>query len=212
MYLLRNFEVRQGITVVSVIAIIVLLVAVAGCITVNISTPTVNTSTTMATPSVVPAPISTETPAAINQTDQISPLGENRTISLPYSKSDINRRFIEAVFGNEALYLNRWNGNFVKVGIAGNYTREDVNTLNTFIARFNNMSSSTRLTNVYEEENEELTIRLVPSSYFDAMPEEKVNKVYRARSSLSTRHSTTRMWSVMRYLSIPGLPVRKGNT
>ena len=179
MYLLRNFEVRQGITVVSVIAIIVLLVAVAGCITVNISTPTVNTSTTMATPSVVPAPISTETPAAINQTDQISPLGENRTISLPYSKSDINRRFIEAVFGNEALYLNRWNGNFVKVGIAGNYTREDVNTLNTFIARFNNMSSSTRLTNVYEEENEELTIRLVPSSYFDAMPEEKVNKVYR---------------------------------
>jgi len=118
-----------------------------------------------------------ETPAAANLSAITSDalVGETAT----YSKYDIIRRFEEVAIGNEEDYLARWDQPLIKIGITGDYTPEDIATLNTFANRFNNVSETSSMTPVYRDGNQLITIHFVPPSYFDAVQESSVNKIYR---------------------------------
>ena len=86
---------------------------------------------------------------------------------------------MDIAFGNENPFLNRWHDSLVKVSISGDYTKEDVNTLNDFITRFNNVSATSKLTRVMEEGNEDITIHLVPVSYLNTIQDDESNRIYR---------------------------------
>ena len=176
-----------------VIACTLLLILCAGCVTVQFNAPIVSPAQlTAATENITgnssslesnSAGIGEQLPAAPEPVTNTSP---SKTISPspritanPNSKSDVNRRFQDVVFGNEAQYLNRWENRNVKLGIAGEYTREDLETLHNFVIRFNNVSDTTHLTLPYESEGQEFTIRFVPPSYFSTIDEDKADKVVR---------------------------------
>lgn len=128
----------------------------------------------------IPDPTDREvTPA---ETRRVSNLSSYPTVKMtldPNSKSDINKRFQEVVFGNEAQFLNRWENRYIKLGIAGEYTMDDVRTLSDFVLRFNNESDTTKMTLPYESETQEFTVRLVPASYFLTIDENKADKLIR---------------------------------
>jgi hypothetical protein len=180
-----------------IIAVIACIILAAGCLTVNINSPLVGSAVTpVPSANVTPAqtlqipPVSNATslpdPTGMDvmpaETRRVSNLSSYTTVKMtldPNSKSDINKRFQEVVFGNEAQYLNRWENRNIKLGIAGEYTMDDVRTLNDFVLRFNNESDTTKLTPPYESETQEFTVRLVPASYFLAVDESKTDKVVR---------------------------------
>jgi len=168
-----------------------MFIAAAGCVTVNINAPALTSptlvpssangtdSSTPAFNNSLSANLSSlnSTTAETNRTTGTSLYATPRVTLNPNSKSDVNKRFQEVAFGNEAQYLNRWENRHVKLGIAGEYTMEDVQTLTDFVIRFNNESDTTRLTLPYESENEEFTIRIVPPSFFAAIDEDTADKV-----------------------------------
>lgn len=180
-----------------IIAIIVSSILAAGCLTVNINSPLVGPATTpVPAANVTPAqpdpapPVSNYSAVSDNPFLEATPSETRRGSNLssyvtarmtldPNSKSDVNKRFQEVVFGNEAQYLNRWENRHVKLGIAGEYTPDDIATVTEFVLRFNNESDTTRLTLPYESETQEFTIRLVPPSYFKSVDENKVDKLIR---------------------------------
>jgi hypothetical protein len=180
-----------------IIAVITGLILAAGCVTVNINSPLVGTAVAPAPPANV-TPVPTVQMSSVSdfsslpgpggrdvmpaETRRASNLSSYATVKMtldPTSKSDINKRFQEVVFGNEAQYLNQWENRYIKLGIAGDYTKEDLTTPNTFVLRFNNESDTTKLTLPYESETQEFTIRLVPASYFLTIDENKVDKLIR---------------------------------
>jgi hypothetical protein len=178
------------------IAAIIFFLLAAGCVTVNINTPSHPSA---------PGLSVNVTPAILNETPNVSLHSANSTVPAvnitpgnpnqtsahssltpvpaktpdPYTKYEVNKRFEEVAFGNEALYLNRWDQKFVKLGVAGNYTREDVDNLNTFVLRFNNESETTKITHVYESEDQEFSVHFVPKSFFKGLDEDKCDKIIR---------------------------------
>jgi hypothetical protein len=176
---------------------IIVFILVTGCVTVNVNTPQTNpnqsaffsrdVTPTKATPSpgsygtlaIAGSPSSGITMDETDSSLAKTTMSSYRTKLNPDSKSDVQKRFQEVAFGNEAQYLNRWENRYVKLGIAGDYTPSDVETLKTFVLRFNNESDTTKLTMPYESENQEFTVRLVPSSFFKTLDENKTDKIIR---------------------------------
>jgi len=176
-----------------IVAYFLLFILSAGCVTIQFNAPIVSSAQlpTVAE-NVTGNPASSErnsseildnTSTATDPVTNISPAKAMspvpRITANPNSKSDVNRRFQDVVFGNEVQYLNRWENRNVKLGIAGEYTREDLETLHDFVIRFNNISDTTHLTMPYESENQEFTIRFVPPSYFSTIDEDMADKVVR---------------------------------
>ncbi|PKG32755.1 DUF2927 domain-containing protein [Methanoregula sp.] len=165
----------------------------AGCVTIHVNAPVFSSAQLpAAAENVTGTPPSSERyssgvldneSAARDPDTNLSPAKTmspvSRITANPNSKSDVNRRFQDVVFGNEAQYLNRWENRNVKLGVAGEYTREDLKTLHDFVIRFNNVSDTTHLTLPYESENQEFTIRFVPPSFFSTIDEDVADKVVR---------------------------------
>lgn len=86
---------------------------------------------------------------------------------------------MDIAFGNENAFLNRWSDRLIKVSIFGEYTKDDVGTLNDFITRFNNASATSKLTRIMEGVNEDITIHLVPPSFLNKMQDDETNRIYR---------------------------------
>jgi hypothetical protein len=176
-----------------IIATVVMVLASAGCVTVNVSVPGTESPIGLQASGNVTADFPPAAGNSSDNRDDISGTGASaasistvRTVAVaarvtanPNSKSDVNRRFQDVVFGNEAQYLNRWENRYVKLGIAGEYTPEDVETIRNFVNRFNIVSETTRLTQPYESESQEFTIYIVPPSYFATMDENKADKIAR---------------------------------
>lgn len=203
-FFLPGFILDQSIPGLIIIAALLIVIATAGCVTVNLNVPAMTSpsssqaspvGTTVSSPSYgysagvnATSPNSTQYASSQYSVKTLTPT--TRATLNPDSKSDVNKRFQEVVFGNEAQYLNRWEKRCVKLGIAGEYTMEDVDTLKNFVLRFNNESETTKLTEPYQSESQEFTVRLVPQSFFDALDEDKADKVEKTlrqeRSSLQT--------------------------
>ena len=176
-----------------IVAVFLLLIVSAGCVTIQFNTPLVSSGQfPAAAENVTVSPVFSESNASgIREntsfaTDTVTYISPVKTIyptprmtANPNSKSDVNRRFQDVVFGNEAQFLNRWENRNVKLGIAGEYTREDIEILQNFVIRFNNVSDTTHLTLPYESESQEFMIHFVPSSFFSTIDENKADKVVR---------------------------------
>lgn len=188
---------NRGLAACGVVAMVLIFIACAGCVTVQFNAPIVSSPPSgqviaeiSGTPPLASDPaegnVSNTSEFSRNTIASVSNISSARTVSPvsrvtanPNSKSDVNRRFQDVVFGNEAQYLNRWENRNVKFGIAGEYTPEDVETLRTFVIRFNNISDTTHLTMPYESETQEFTIRLVPPSFFSTIEENRADKIVR---------------------------------
>jgi len=155
-----------------------LLITAAGCITSNANANTSVTSTAPVTSpvptlEVIPAP-STPAPTVLS----VPPISTPAP-AVSFKKSEINQRFLDIAFGNENSFLNRWHDRLIKVSLLGDYTKEDVQTLNDFITRFNNVSATSKLTQVMEGQTEDITIHLVPVSYLNTIQDDESNRIYR---------------------------------
>jgi len=167
---------------IGAIFLMLLLITAAGCITSNVNANTSVTSTAPGTsPLTSPVPTREVIPAAFTPTPNVFSVPPTSTPApaVSFKKSEINQRFMDIAFGNENPFLDRWSERLVKVSISGDYTKEDVSTLNDFITRFNNVSATSKLTQLMEEESEDITIRLVPLSYLNTIQDDESNRIYR---------------------------------
>jgi hypothetical protein len=162
----------------SIVLILLLMIIAAGCTS---STTIANTPVTTPALTTTPEPASaaatvTTLPAtAVSTTTPVPAL----TTAVAFRKSDINQRFMDVAFGTENGFLNRWRDRYVKVSVMGDYTPEDVTTLNDFITIFNNASATSKLSRVMEGQNEDITIHIQPESFLKTMHDDETNRIYR---------------------------------
>jgi len=167
---------------IGAIFLIFFFLTTAGCVTSNVNANTSVTSTVSGTsPMTSPVPTrdvihatSTPTPSVLSVQSTSTPVP---TVS--FKKSEINQRFLDVAFGNENAFLNRWSDRLIKVSIMEEYTPEDMINLNTFITKFNNVSATSKLTQVMEGQTEDITFYFVPSSYLTTIQDDESNKIYR---------------------------------
>ncbi len=167
---------------IGAIFLILLFITATGCVNPNVNANTSATSTVSGTSSITsPVPTLETIPAASAPAPTVlSVLPTSTPVpAVSFKKSEINQRFLDIAFGNENSFLNRWSDRLVKVSILGDYTKDDVNTLNNFITRFNNVSATSKLTQVMEGGNEDITIHLVPVSYLNTIQDDESNRIYR---------------------------------
>ena len=167
---------------IGAIFLILLFITAAGCVTSNVNANTSVTSTVSGT-----SPVASPVPTleVIHATSTPAP----NVLSVPptstpvpaasFKRSEINQRFLDIAFGNENAFLNRWSDRLVKVSIAEDYTTEDMSNLNAFITRFNNVSATSKLTQVMEGQTEDITFYLVPLSYLNTIQDDESNRIYR---------------------------------
>jgi len=155
------------------IGVVALCMVTAGCVSFNITMPSSGPTNTTPPPVDATPAVTGTLPASLVP----SPVPTTGPV---FSKSQVIQHFEDIVFGNSGTVLKRWDKPVIKVGIAGDYTREDIDTLNNFIMQFNNVSATAKITPVYESENQELTIRYVPPSYFRAVDESSTNLISRS--------------------------------
>lgn len=167
---------------IGVIFLILLFITAAGCVTSNVNANTSVTSTTTGV-SPVTSPVSTLAAIPASSTPVPTVLSVQPTSTpapaVSFKKSEINQRFLDVAFGNENSFLNRWSDRLVKVSISEDYTTEDMVNLNAFITRFNNVSATSKLSQVMEGGDQDITFRLVPLSYLNTIQDDESNKIYR---------------------------------
>ncbi|MCX6689886.1 MAG: hypothetical protein NTZ39_09415 [Methanoregula sp.] len=170
------------VPVISIVFLLLLIITAAGCISSNVNA---NTSVTSTNPgnSAATSPVPTQgaAPVATILAPTVPPVSYTSTPvpAVSFKRSEINQRFLDIAFGNENSFLNRWSDRLVKVSISDDYTKEDISNLNDFITRFNNVSATSKLSQVMEGMNEDITIRLVPASYLNTIQDDESNKIYR---------------------------------
>ena len=168
---------------IGVIFLMLLLITAAGCINPNVNANNSVTSTTPGISSMTsPVPTTLEViPAASTPAHNVLSVSPTSTPApaVSFKKSEINQRFMDIAFGNENAFLNRWSDRLIKVSISGDYTKEDISTLNDLITRFNNVSATSKLTRVMEAEDEDITIRFEPPSYLNTVQDDVSNRIYR---------------------------------
>ncbi len=163
---------------IGVIFLILLFITAAGCVTSNVNANTSVTSTVSGTSPVTTLEVihatSTPAPNVLSVPPTSTPVP-----AVSFKRSEINQRFLDIAFGNENAFLNRWSDRLVKVSIAEDYTTEDMSNLNAFITRFNNVSATSKLTQVMEGQTEDITFYLVPLSYLNTIQDDESNRIYR---------------------------------
>ena len=167
---------------IGAIFLILLFITATGCVNPNVNANTSATSTVMGTSSITsPVPTLETIPAASAPAPNVISVPPTSTPvpAVSFKKSEINQRFLDIAFGNENSFLNRWSDRLVKVSILGDYTKDDIQNLDDFITRFNNVSATSKLTQVMEGGNEDITIHLVPVSYLNTIQDDESNRIYR---------------------------------
>jgi len=163
---------------IGAIFLIFLFITTAGCVTSNVKANASVTSTVSGTSPVPTLEVihatSTPAPNVLSVPPTLTPVP-----AVSFKKSEINQRFLDIAFGNENPFLNRWSDRLVKVSIAEDYTTEDMINLNAFITRFNNVSATSKLTQVMEGQTEDITFYLVPLSYLNTIQDDESNRIYR---------------------------------
>ncbi|MHB8163511.1 MAG: hypothetical protein ACYDDV_04070 [Methanoregula sp.] len=88
------------------------------------------------------------------------------TVMPAFSSKDTNTNFLNIAFGDGPPYLIKWDNPVVKIGISGSYRDADYTIIEDLIQDFNKRSSTTHAT-LYRDENQPVTIILVPESFLD---------------------------------------------
>ena len=84
---------------------------------------------------------------------------------LTYTSDQINKHFIDIVFGNDISTINKYPDTLVKDDVTGDFTANDVSILSAFQQQFNNYSSTTQLSSQpIENEQGSIVIDFLPES------------------------------------------------
>ncbi len=162
----------------SVIIFMLLFITATGCTYSNANAnPPVTTPAPVTSP--VPAPEAIAAPTTPAPTVLPVAPASTPTPAVSFKRSEVNQRFMDIAFGNENAFLDRWSDRSIKVSIFGEYTSDDIRTLNDFITRFNNVSATSKLTRVMEGVNEDITIHLAPLSFLNTMHDDETNRIFR---------------------------------
>jgi len=138
--------------------IIVMGVIFAGC-TIQVGQPIAPETPVQITISPTPT---TQSLPSINTTPVLT-LSSAQTNPVIFERDKINKNFRNIAFGMASTHLTKWDVPVVKIGIAGDYRKADYKTMENFIEQFNQISSSTHGT-LYRDDNQPITILLVPES------------------------------------------------
>lgn len=146
-------------------ALIVGMVIMSGCTNMGSTTPAPQATTisTSAIPTISPA-TTTQTLQVQTSTPVITTI--MTTAQVAYSTNDINKHFIDIAFSPDYSIINKWNQDFVDLGISGTYNDADVILVNNFSKLFNSYSSYTKLQSEITKERmtANIVLRFMPES------------------------------------------------
>jgi hypothetical protein len=149
-----------------IVFFMVLVMLAAGCsVPVKVTNPPVPepTATTLM-PASAPGPSS-----LLKDTPAIPPAP---AVMPAFSSKDTNANFLNIAFGTGPTSLLKWDDPVVKIGISGNYRDSDYQMVDRFFEDFNQRSATTRAT-LYRDDNQPVTIILVPESFLDQVTNDR---------------------------------------
>ena len=157
----KRFAMRENIIWMGMLLLILSIVS-AGCTS---STPS---GTVSPTPQIIYVTVtSTPAPSLAPETSTLPTTlpATTPTESLIYTSDQINKHFVDIVFGNDISTINKYPNTLVKDDVTGDFTASDINLLSIFQQQFNEYSSTTQLSNApIENEQGSIIIDFLPES------------------------------------------------
>ena len=147
------------------ILVLIFSIFIAGCTsgtTSGIATPTPQVATP--TPEIIYITVTSTPSPLITPGTSVMPT-PSPTGPLTYTSDQINKHFIDIVFGNDISTINKYPDTLVKDDVTGDFTANDVSILSAFQQQFNNYSSTTQLSSQpIENEQGSIVIDFLPES------------------------------------------------
>jgi hypothetical protein len=105
------------------------------------------------------------------------------TTAMAFSTNEINKHFVDIAFDPDNAYINKWELDFVDIGISGAYTDADIIRLNNFTQLFNKYSSVELLEVKKDRVTANIVLRFMPESGLQAIETENSWKIYKNRET-----------------------------